>query len=89
MANNILKLEKEILQIQKRNKKVEIDKAWETSTERKIIVAVTTYFTMVLLMFVIKTNNPFIDAIIPACGFLLSTLSLEIFKSKWIKFKRL
>ena len=44
-------VEAEIKKIQARNKKVELDKAWETSNTRKISIAVLTYFTMVLVMY--------------------------------------
>ena len=36
-------LEKRIDDIEKRNKKVEGDKAWETSTLRKVLIVVLTY----------------------------------------------
>jgi len=39
---------KEIKNIIKRNKKVEADKAWETSFSRKILIAVLTYIVIVL-----------------------------------------
>ena len=72
--------------IEQRNKKVEMDKAWETSWARKIIIAVLTYITIVLFFFVAKLPKPFLNSIIPAAGFVLSTLSLPYFKKVWIKF---
>ena len=41
-------LEKEIEKIKQRNRKVEIDKAWETSYVRKISIAVLTYMIVVI-----------------------------------------
>ena len=38
-------LEKEIKEIKERNKRVETDKAWETSWTRKICIALLTYFS--------------------------------------------
>ncbi len=73
--------------IEQRNKKVELDKAWETSLSRKMIIAVLTYVTIVLFFFVAKLPKPFINSIIPTAGFVLSTLSLPFFKKLWIKFK--
>jgi len=43
--------EKEIRKIQERNKKVDSDKAWETSLSRKIIIAILTYFVIVLFFY--------------------------------------
>ena len=71
--------------IGQRNKKVESDKAWETSWSRKIIIAVLTYVTIVLFFFVAQLPKPFINSIVPTAGFVLSTLSLSFFKRLWIK----
>ena len=79
--------EEEIKKIQARNRKVELDKAWETSTTRKISVAILTYLVMVLVMFSLKMESPFIGAIIPTLGFTLSTFSLDFMKEFWKKFR--
>lgn len=81
----IVKLEKEIDKIKKRNSRVEIDKAWETSIFRKISVAILTYFVVVLFFYFADLSRPFINAIVPTTGFLLSTLSLSFLKRVWIK----
>ena len=75
-----LDLEKEIKLIHERNRKVETDKAWETSLSRKIIIAILTYLLIVIFFIFAKLEKPFIGAIVPTLGFLLSTLSLSIFK---------
>ncbi len=77
--------EKEIKKIQERNKRVELDKAWETSKTRKISIAVLTYFVMVLVMYSLNLDTPFIGAIIPTLGFTLSTFSLDFIKEFWKK----
>ena len=78
--------EKRLTAIEQRNKKVELDKAWETSWSRKMIIAVLTYVTIVLFFFVAQLPKPFINSIIPTAGFVLSTLSLPFFKKLWIKY---
>lgn len=78
--------EKEIKKIQERNKKVELDKAWETSKTRKVSIAVLTYFVMVLVMYSLNMDSPFIGAIIPTLGFTLSTFSLDFIKEFWKNF---
>ena len=76
-----------IKQIQQRNAKVEADKAWETSWTRKILVALLTYLVMVATMnFVLHSARPFMDAIIPTLGFVLSTLGLGAVKKLWLKY---
>lgn len=78
--------EKEIKKIQERNKRVEQDKAWETSKTRKVSIAVLTYFVMVLVMYSLDMERPFISAIIPTLGFTLSTFSLDFIKAFWKRF---
>ncbi|QQG44359.1 MAG: hypothetical protein HYW86_00350 [Candidatus Roizmanbacteria bacterium] len=81
------KLEKRVQTIENRNKKVEFDKAWETSTFRRILIAFFTYFIIALFFTVIKIEKPLINAIVPTLGFLLSTLSIPFFKNLWMKLK--
>lgn len=80
-------IEKRVDVIEQRNKKVELNKAWETSLFRKIIIALLTYIVIVLFFVVAQLPKPFINPIIPTAGFLLSTLSLSFFKKTWIKRK--
>ncbi|HLC58763.1 MAG TPA: hypothetical protein VJI68_02785 [Candidatus Nanoarchaeia archaeon] len=79
-------VEKRLTTIEQRNGKVEVDKAWETSWSRKIIIAVLTYATIVLFFFVAQFPKPFINSIVPTAGFVLSTLSLPFFKKMWINY---
>lgn len=78
-------LEKRISQIEDRNKKVEIDKAWESSYTRRILLIFFTYSTMAIYMGLVLRVEPFVNALVPTLGFLLSTLSLSFFKEFWIK----
>jgi len=82
---NNKKLELEIKKIQKRNLRVEADKAWETSYFRKILVALLTYIVIVSFFLVSGLPKPFINSIVPTLGFLLSTLTVPVFKKFWIK----
>ena len=77
--------EKEINLIKERNKRVELDKAWETSWTRKILVAVLTYIVIVIFFYFAKLQNPFVNAIVPTLGFVISTFSIPLFKNWWIK----
>ena len=47
-------LEKEIKKIQERNKRVELDKAWETSWTRKICIMILTYIVVIIYSYVIR-----------------------------------
>lgn len=83
--DDLQQLKNDIEQIKQRNARVEADKAWETSLARKILVAVLTYIVVVLFFSVAKLPKPFINAIVPTLGFVLSTLSVPFFKKLWLK----
>lgn len=79
-------LQSEIEKIKQRNKKVEANKAWEISWVRKILVAVLTYIVIVIFFFMAGLPNPFVNSIVPAAAFVVSTLTLPLFKNMWIKY---
>ncbi|MGN0973325.1 MAG: hypothetical protein ACI4OT_01135 [Bacilli bacterium] len=82
-------LEKQIKDIQARNKRVEMDKAWETSTLRKLCIAILTYFVVVLYSYLIrKIDNVWLSSLVPVIGFTLSTLSLKLIRKIWEKNKK-
>ncbi len=81
-------IKKDIQDIKERNYKVEIDKAWETSIFRKCLISILTYIVIVLFFFFASLQKPFLNAIVPTIGFLLSTLSVSYFKKVWIKYKK-
>ncbi|HLC96737.1 MAG TPA: hypothetical protein VJH97_05445 [Candidatus Nanoarchaeia archaeon] len=78
-------LEAEIKKIKERNTKVESDKAWETSWTRRICIFILTYLVIVLFFFYAGIPKPFMNSIVPALAFLLSTLTLPYVKKLWIK----
>jgi len=80
-----MQIEEEILKIQNRNKEVELNKAWETSKLRKLMICTITYLFVSLTMYSLQIEKPLINAIIPTLGFFLSTLSLNFIKKLWIK----
>lgn len=81
-------LEKEINRLKERNKRVELDKAWETSITRRILLIVFTYIAIGVYLAVIKVEDPWLNAIAPSVGFLLSTLTLPYFKNLWAKLNK-
>jgi hypothetical protein len=78
-------LEEEINKIKQRNTRVEKDKKWETSWIRRILIAFGTYILILLFMFTIGADKPFLSALIPSIAFLLSTASLEVVKKWWLR----
>jgi preprotein translocase subunit Sec63 len=83
----IEELKKEVALIKERNKRVEKDKIWETSYTRRILLIIFTYLAIGFYLQAININNAWLNAIVPAVGFLLSTLTLPFFKKLWLKYK--
>jgi len=79
-------LEKRVKSIEDRNAKVESDKSWETSITRRALLMIFTYLAIALYLLLINVPNPWLNAIVPAVGFMLSTLTLPIFKKLWLRF---
>ncbi|MEK7672329.1 MAG: hypothetical protein AAB373_00445 [Patescibacteria group bacterium] len=78
-------LQKELDQLKERNKRVDANKAWETSLMRKALILILTYAVIVIFLFVAELEDPFVNAIIPSTGFFLSTLTVPVCKKWWIK----
>lgn len=73
--------------LEERNKRVEMDKAWETSGTRKVAIVSVTYLVVLAFMFIIDSDRPFINAIVPSLGFFLSTLVVGRLKQYWVNKK--
>ncbi len=69
--------------IKERNIRVEIDKAWETSKTRRVLIAGLTYIIVFVFLLAINAPNPHINALVPAVGFILSTLTIPYTKKWW------
>jgi len=84
--SDLEQIKHEIKNIKARNKRVETDKAWETSFLRKIIILILTYIVIAIFFYCAKIDKPFISAIVPALAFVLSTLSIPVFKKVWLRY---
>lgn len=79
-----MNVEKEIKKIQDRNKRVEMDKKWETSVTRRLCIALLTYLVVITYSYLIKNyDNVLLSSIVPVIGFILSTLSLKVIRKLW------
>ena len=78
-------LQLDIEAIKQRNRRVEADKAWETSWTRKVIILLLTYAVIVIFFYFAQLPQPFANAIVPSVAFVLSTLTVPLFKKWWLK----
>jgi len=81
-------IQKDINEIKERNARVEADKKWETSVFRKVLVAILTYAVIVIFFIFAHFSKPFLNAIVPTLGFILSTASIPFFKKLWLKSRK-
>lgn len=79
-------LEQRVSNIEQRNQKVELGKDWETSLTRRGLLIIFTYLAIGFYFEAINVERPWLNAIVPALAFLLSTLTLPFFKEIWIKY---
>lgn len=80
-------LQEDILFIQKRNSRVELDKAWETSATRRIFISIMTYIVALVWLLLIRESQAYFKAIVPVAGYILSTLSLAPLRFLWTKWR--
>jgi hypothetical protein len=83
---DINKLEERVKGIEARNKRVETDKAWETSWTRRFLLILFTYLAIGFYLDAIRVPNSWLNAIVPAVAFFLSTLTLPFFRRLWEKY---
>ncbi len=76
-------LERRVSEIEKRNARVEKDKAWETSFTRIVVVSFLTYFVTVLVFWMLGSERFFLNAFVPTIGFILSVQSVPMIKKWW------
>ena len=81
-------LKKEIAAIKERNARVEFDKAWETSLERKILLSALTYIVVLSFFLLARLPDPFLNSLVPALAFFLSSSTLSLFKRLWLEKRR-
>jgi len=77
------KIQEKIETIEQRNKRVELDKAWETSFVRRGFIALVTYLIALWFMGSIGVDDAYLNALVPTGGYILSTLSLSFLKKIW------
>ncbi|MDB5166231.1 MAG: hypothetical protein JWM37_303 [Candidatus Saccharibacteria bacterium] len=73
-------IESRVEQLEKRNARVEGDKRWETSWTRRVSIMILTYIVVAFYLRFVVHIDPWINALVPVIGFMLSTLTLSLLK---------
>lgn len=82
MAKNI-SLEERVEKLEARNRRVEGNKAWETSWTRRLSIMVLIYLTIVFYLHFVIHINPWINGLVPVIGYFISTLTVSKLKDIW------
>lgn len=82
--SEITEIERRLSKIEARNRRVELDKTWETSWVRRFLILIFTYVLIGLYMNIVNIDRPWLNAFIPSLGFLLSTLTIGWLKTLWL-----
>jgi len=81
-----MSLEERVKEIEERNKRVELDKSWETSIIRRICIMILTYIVVIIYSYLIRNYDYILlSSLVPVIGFTLSTLSLKVIRKYWEK----
>lgn len=81
-----MELEQRVKNIEDRNKKVEEDKAWETSITRRVLSMIFSYVAVGIIFQILEVPKPWLNAIVPALAFMIQQLSMPVLKRMWIKY---
>jgi hypothetical protein len=76
-------LEERVAQLEARNRRVEADKAWETSWTRRIAIMLLIYLIVVFYLHFVVHIDPWINAFVPVIGYSLSTLTISELKRRF------
>jgi hypothetical protein len=83
----MMHIEERLQKIEERNRRVELEKAWETSFARSFSIIVITYILATVVMYLIDVPKPHLNSIVPTLGYFLSIQSLPFIKKYWISKK--
>ncbi len=78
---DLKELNQEIKIIKQRNKRVELDKKWETSATRKICICVLTYIVVVIYSYIVRNyDNIFLSSLVPVIRIHVIYFIFKIYK---------
>lgn len=88
LRDRVEALERRLGRIDERNRRVELEKSWEVSNARVLLLLILTYLICSLVFWLIGAPYPLLNALIPTTGYYLSTLSLPLVRHWWIAHRR-
>jgi hypothetical protein len=77
-------LEQRVAKLESRNRRVEADKAWETSWTRRLAIMILVYITIVFYLRFVVHISPWVNGFVPAIGYFVSTFTVSFLKKHWL-----
>ncbi len=77
-------LQQALTAIKERNERVELEKAWEVSWVRRISITIVTFVITFAYMKLTNQEPLWLGSIVPAFGYLISTVSIPYMKEFWV-----
>ena len=78
-------LEERVAKLEARNRRVEADKAWETSLLRRVSIMILIYLTIVFYLRFVIHINPWVNGLVPVIGYSVSTLTVSRLKQRFTR----
>lgn len=86
LADRVERLEEDLDRVHRRNRNAEVDKAWEISWTRRLVITLLTYAVIVIYFVAADLPAPFINSVVPAVAFVLATMTLPWFQKPWVRY---
>jgi hypothetical protein len=83
LEQKLAALEQKLAALDQRNRRVEADKAWETSHTRKVAIGAVTYAVSTAMLSWMGDTRFLVSALVPVAGFILSAQTLPVLKKHW------
>jgi len=77
-------LEQRIEKLEARNRRVEGDKSWETSWQRRGTIMILIYLTIVFYLHFVIHIDPWVNGLVPVIGYFVSTMTVGFLKQRWL-----
>ncbi|HXE10167.1 MAG TPA: hypothetical protein VN554_01955 [Verrucomicrobiae bacterium] len=76
-------LEERVAKLEARNRRVEADKAWETSWTRRLVLMALIYLTVIFYLRFVVHIDPWINGLVPVLGYFVSTLTITFLRQRF------
>lgn len=85
VSDDVGYLEERVKRLELQLRYSELQKKWEMSKVRLLILSATTYVVIAFFMYLFEIEDPLVNAIIPGSAYILSTISVPFIRKVWVR----